>query len=759
MLVEVDDDDFTTILTGTTPNEKLEQKEKPEKKEKKKSFFAKKKLSFVKQNPPVTEASVTKEPKEEQEKETSPFMSAPVEKFPQTNLSASEKKPLPTPPPKTTVKKNELTKSNKPPAPSKPKPERGNKPPPPKKPKPQRKPTIKNINTQEKASKFEDAPDLFEEEKKILPPKTETTLKQPQRRQSEGVIKEGEDVLFFSILSKSGTDLVEPKTQNNEQNVKHEKQEPSPLIQTTSSKKFESPGTPKSAQTPKSSKFANADTIIIQPEELKKKPSVWEMKDSEINPDEVEISGPMDFKHLVHVSAGTDSEGISKLQNQVNEEKDVLLPNKSKPDTKKQLPTPKQPVQTPVKPISVIPSVKPVKLNISEPTNVTHDMHAGLDTNNAIGLSGLPKEWEEIWLKNLEDERTKLMEQKENERNKGKFKFEYNVLILGSSESGKSTILNHIRMCSGISDKLNGRIFYSNPKDDLTFEGKELLVYKRFIDENVFNTTVACLKVIKENGSEFIYPDNAVFAEKLLVEKFSLFDDGSFTEKLVKSLSLIWKEPIMKETLFNSQDVDFCISDGVKFLVQPENILRYSSRHPELIQEDVLHVYRKTNVLSRTKFEFDDSTIQFFDVDGKVFNQISKSEKLISKSNGKLVIYVISLSEYNQASTSNEKKTKFQDSLALFEKLTTMKCLQDIPWLIIFNKSDMFQEKIDRFGLKFYFNDFDEDIEKPIEYITRQYLSKVKHLDHEYDIISAFEQNSIVKVIKRMEEKLKLDSF
>jgi len=184
--------------------------------------------------------------------------------------------------------------------------------------------------------------------------------------------------------------------------------------------------------------------------------------------------------------------------------------------------------------------------------------------------------------------------------------------------------------------------------------------------------------------------------------------------------------------------------------------MRYSSRHPQLNQEDVLHVYRKTNVLSKTKFESDVSTIQFFDVDGQVFNQISKSERLIEKSNGKLVIYVVSLSEYVQPSKKNPEKSRFQESLSLFEKLISMKCLEELPWLIIFNKSDVFQEKVDRFGLKYYFEEFQEEVDEPVEFLTRKYLSKVQNLEYEYEIITAFEQNSIVKVIKKMEEKLKL---
>ena len=45
---------------------------------------------------------------------------------------------------------------------------------------------------------------------------------------------------------------------------------------------------------------------------------------------------------------------------------------------------------------------------------------------------------------------------------------------------------------------------------------------------------------------------------------FNLFENGGFTDQFVCSLSAIWKEKLMKDTLNDSQDVDFYLSDGIK---------------------------------------------------------------------------------------------------------------------------------------------------------------------------------------------------
>ena len=41
-----------------------------------------------------------------------------------------------------------------------------------------------------------------------------------------------------------------------------------------------------------------------------------------------------------------------------------------------------------------------------------------------------------------------------------------------------------------------------------------MLVYKRFIDENVFNATKVCLEVIQKNGSTFDISENQVNKKK-----------------------------------------------------------------------------------------------------------------------------------------------------------------------------------------------------------------------------------------------------
>jgi septin family protein len=86
----------------------------------------------------------------------------------------------------------------------------------------------------------------------------------------------------------------------------------------------------------------------------------------------------------------------------------------------------------------------------------------------------------------------------------------FNILILGQTESGKSTLLNQIRRFAGISEKLSGVIFYEKKTDNLCFNKTELNAYQKFIDKNVMEATMSCLTVMKEKNLFFDEDQNQV---------------------------------------------------------------------------------------------------------------------------------------------------------------------------------------------------------------------------------------------------------
>ena len=68
-----------------------------------------------------------------------------------------------------------------------------------------------------------------------------------------------------------------------------------------------------------------------------------------------------------------------------------------------------------------------------------------------------------------------------------------------------------------------------------------------------------------------------------------------------------------------------------------------------------------------------------------MYSQSNKFQSFLEKKNFKLVLYVISLSEYHE-------ENQFQKSIELFEKSIGSSEINTLPWLIIFNKLDILEQ-------------------------------------------------------------------
>jgi pantothenate kinase-related protein Tda10 len=67
----------------------------------------------------------------------------------------------------------------------------------------------------------------------------------------------------------------------------------------------------------------------------------------------------------------------------------------------------------------------------------------------------------------------------------------FNIFILGTRESGKSTLVNQIRKNAAISEKFEGTVFYSTPKD-----GK---FFKKFISQQIWIINQQNLLLLKNS--------------------------------------------------------------------------------------------------------------------------------------------------------------------------------------------------------------------------------------------------------------------
>lgn len=91
------------------------------------------------------------------------------------------------------------------------------------------------------------------------------------------------------------------------------------------------------------------------------------------------------------------------------------------------------------------------------------------------------------------------------------------------------------------------------------------------------------------------------------------------------------------------------------------------------------------------------------------------------------VLFMVSLIEYDLKCYEDLQTMRFDESLHLFEEICSNKLFFDTPILLLFNKMDIFQNKIKTVPLKKYDSQYEglvEDVDASLEFIKKKFLSK-----------------------------------
>jgi GTPase SAR1 family protein len=92
-----------------------------------------------------------------------------------------------------------------------------------------------------------------------------------------------------------------------------------------------------------------------------------------------------------------------------------------------------------------------------------------------------------------------------------------------------------------------------------------------------------------------------------------------------------------------------------------------------------------------------------------------------------IVLFMCAISEYNLVLYEDDKTNRLEESLDVFDE-TINNNFKTTPILLVFNKIDLFKEKMKKYPLKDYFEEYEggEDFEKGIEFIEQQFMKRNK---------------------------------
>lgn len=290
------------------------------------------------------------------------------------------------------------------------------------------------------------------------------------------------------------------------------------------------------------------------------------------------------------------------------------------------------------------------------------------------------------------------------------------ILTLGAGESGKSTILKHIEILYG---------------GGLTQDQKTSI--RTAIRENLISDMKSLVSALKQSGKTY---DQTLSTSIKLIEEISVSEDELVLD-VADSIADLWSEPAVKEVYkeiseqsqHNQHNFQLCEFADYFF----DNVVRISEANYTPTNEDILKMRKRTVGSFRFYFNFNTTKVTLVDVGGQKLER-NKWQPMFAGVD--YLIFVVSLSDFDQYLWEEDSIRRTQDSIMLFSQIAGAEVFQDVPIFLIMNKVDAFQQKLKRIPDKFKeaYPGFttthpttgnEIDVNDAIEHIKKAFLKRV----------------------------------
>jgi len=280
------------------------------------------------------------------------------------------------------------------------------------------------------------------------------------------------------------------------------------------------------------------------------------------------------------------------------------------------------------------------------------------------------------------DEQTKKNKELQKELNDARRKDSAvkKLLFLGSGGSGKSTLFKQLRSLHGAG-----------------YGDKDRLQFKDHIYAQIVEQMKLCIECINDANEEDYGDEDQKDPLKLSEEgkqaEYVLNNttgaSAKFTDTLCDAVEKLWAEDAVR-TIFKERAL-YKIEDSSEYFWN--HVRRVAAPDYVPNDEDILLVrYRTTGVIEQ-KFEIKKNLFHVFDVGG----QKSERKKWIHCFESvTAVIFVASLSCYDEVMFEDQEKNSMVDQLELFANIVNEPTFEKTSVILFLNKKDLFAERLAR---------------------------------------------------------------
>ncbi|XP_043909681.1 guanine nucleotide-binding protein subunit alpha-11-like [Protopterus annectens] len=257
---------------------------------------------------------------------------------------------------------------------------------------------------------------------------------------------------------------------------------------------------------------------------------------------------------------------------------------------------------------------------------------------------------------------------------------ELKLLLLGTGESGKSTFIKQMRI-------LHGQGYSESDRKD----------FCRLVYLNIFTAMQSLIQAMETLNIHYSTEENKHLAN--LISDVEVNTILVLDKQYTKAIKDLWADDGIKKCYDRRNE--FHLLDSAAYLFTELDRIAADRYVPT--EQDVLRVRVPTTGINEYSFTVEGMHLRIVDVGG----QKSERKKWIHCfENVTSLIFLASLSEYDQRLEETSTENRMKESIALFHTILDCKWFNNTSIILFLNKTDILEEKVKTSNVANYFPEF-----------------------------------------------------
>ncbi|PBK60560.1 guanine nucleotide binding protein, alpha subunit [Armillaria solidipes] len=271
--------------------------------------------------------------------------------------------------------------------------------------------------------------------------------------------------------------------------------------------------------------------------------------------------------------------------------------------------------------------------------------------------------------------------EKELKEAKAKMATQVKVLLLGSGDSGKSTVLKQMRLIHKI-----------------PFSPQEIESFRQFTFDNLTGG-LKCILHAMEDMDLKVSEDNIEHTD--VIDNARYLNDGEpFPLEYFEPLKALWQDPGIRRAWQRGNEA--ALPENLEYFFSDLDRLFAPTYQPT--EQDIIQCRVRTTGIKETAFYLQDRELTMVDVGG----QKSERRKWIHCfQDVTSILFLVSLSGYDQCLVEDKDANQMQDAMTIWDSICHSQWFKYTSIILFLNKNDLFEKKIPHSDIKNFFPDFD----------------------------------------------------